>query len=80
MQLTIDLQDTFEKDILDYSDFKNFVQEQVVKLVIEYKNQKRVQNLDKEIKTPITDSLVGIIKDCNLDESNYKKYLEEKYL
>lgn len=80
MQLTIDLQDTFEKDILDYSDFKNFVQEQVAKLVIEYKNQKKVQNLDAEIKTPITDSLVGIIKDCNFDESDYKKHLEEKYL
>jgi hypothetical protein len=80
MQLTIDLQDTFEKDILDYSDFKNFVQEQVVKLVIEYKNQKRVQSLDTEIKTPITDSLVGIIKGSNLDESDYKKHLEEKYL
>lgn len=80
MQLTIDLQDTFEKDILDYSDFKNFVQERVAKLVIEYKNQKRMQSLDNEIKTPITDSLVGIIKGCNLDEGDYKKHLEEKYL
>ena len=79
MQLTIDLQDTFEKDILDYSDFKNFVQGQVAKLVIEYKNQK-IKELDKEIKTPITDSLVGIIKGCNLDEGDYKKHLEEKYL
>lgn len=29
---------------------------------------------------PITQSLIGIVKDNNLDESDYKKHLEEKYL
>lgn len=46
---------------------------QAIKIVTKYKKS------GKEIKTPITDSLVGIIKDCNLDESDYKKYLEKKH-
>ena len=30
--------------------------------------------------SPITQSLIGIIKIRNLDEKDYKKHLEEKYL
>ena len=30
--------------------------------------------------SPITQSLIGIIKIKNLDEKDYKKHLEEKYL
>lgn len=29
---------------------------------------------------PITQSLMGILKESNLDEEDYKKHLEEKYL
>ncbi len=29
---------------------------------------------------PITNSLIGIIKDNNLEVADYKKHLEEKYL
>jgi len=29
---------------------------------------------------PITKSLVGILKDSNVDIADYKKHLEEKYL
>ena len=29
---------------------------------------------------PVTQSLIGIIKNNNLDEVDYKKHLEEKYL
>ena len=29
---------------------------------------------------PITQSLVGVIKNSNLDETDYGKHLEEKYL
>jgi len=29
---------------------------------------------------PITQSLIGIINQSNLDQSDYKKHLEEKYL
>ncbi len=31
-------------------------------------------------KTPITSSLKGILKNSNVDEKEYKKYLEQKYL
>ena len=34
----------------------------------------------KQKLAPITHSLVGILKDSNLDEEDYKKHLEEKYL
>jgi hypothetical protein len=35
----------------------------------------------KKLKiSPITQSLIGIIKIKNLDEKDYKKHLEEKYL
>lgn len=30
--------------------------------------------------TPITQSLRGLLRDSGLDESDYKKYLEEKHL
>ena len=30
--------------------------------------------------SPITQSLIGVIKIKNLDEKDYKKHLEEKYL
>lgn len=29
---------------------------------------------------PITQSLIGILKESNLDEEDYKKHLEEKYI
>ena len=28
---------------------------------------------------PITTSLVGILKDCGISESNYRKHLQKKY-
>jgi len=30
--------------------------------------------------SPVTDSLIGILKSGNLDQKDYKKHLEEKYL
>lgn len=38
------------------------------------------QKPDEQKLAPITESLVGILKDKNLDEEDYKKHLEEKYL
>ncbi len=34
----------------------------------------------KQKNAPITQSLIGILKDSSLDEKDYKKHLEEKYL
>ena len=35
---------------------------------------------DKEKIAPVTQSLIGILKHKDLDASDYKKHLEEKYL
>lgn len=35
---------------------------------------------NEEDLPPITTSLSGILKDTDLDEKDYKKHLEEKYL
>jgi len=34
----------------------------------------------KQRIAPITQSLIGILKESNFDEKDYKKHLEEKYL
>ncbi|CAA6821790.1 MAG: Unknown protein [uncultured Thiotrichaceae bacterium] len=41
----------------------------------------RLENklIESEI-APVTKSLIGIIKSNQVDESDYKKHLEEKYL
>jgi hypothetical protein len=35
---------------------------------------------DEKTISPITQSLIGLLANSNLDESNYKKHLEDKYL
>ncbi|WP_024791030.1 MULTISPECIES: DUF6364 family protein [unclassified Lebetimonas] len=36
--------------------------------------------LEKNESSPVTNSLAGILKNKKLDEKNYYKHLEEKYL
>lgn len=38
------------------------------------------QDKDKKSTAPVTQSLVGVLKDSGLDQESYKKHLEEKYL
>jgi len=38
------------------------------------------KNKPKSPSTPITQSLRGVLRESNLDEKDYKKHLEEKYL
>ncbi len=38
------------------------------------------QQSKKSITSPITKSLIGVLDTNNIDEKDYKKYLEEKYL
>jgi len=33
-----------------------------------------------DIHLPITQSLLGILKGCDIDEEDYKRHLEEKHL
>lgn len=38
------------------------------------------QNSEKLEIAPITSSLIGVLESSDLDEDDYKKHLEEKYL
>ncbi len=38
------------------------------------------QQSKKSITSPITKSLIGVLDTNNIDEKDYKKHLEEKYL
>ena len=38
------------------------------------------QQTKKPVIYPITQSLIGILDSSNIDEKDYKKHLEEKYL
>lgn len=38
------------------------------------------QDKDKKSIAPVTQSLVGVLKESGLDQESYKKHLEEKYL
>lgn len=82
MQITIDLPDNFTEELLERPDFKKFVQDSIINILLDYKNQQNNTTIlkNEQIDTPITKSLVGIIKNCNLDESDYKQYLAEKYI
>ena len=38
------------------------------------------QQSKKAVTSPITESLIGVLAASNIDEKDYKKHLEEKYL
>ena len=38
------------------------------------------QQSKKTVTSPITESLIGVLEASKVDEKNYKKHLEEKYL
>ncbi|POZ49788.1 hypothetical protein [Methylovulum psychrotolerans] len=82
MQITIDLPDNLTEELLEKPDFKKFVQDGITKILLDYKIQQNSYTAlkNEQTDTPITKSLVGVIRNCNLDESDYNKHLEEKYL
>lgn len=50
------------------------------KMVSDYfKSLERTKNANQNIP-PVTKSLIGILKDKPIDEKDYKKHLEKKYL
>jgi hypothetical protein len=38
------------------------------------------QQAEKTAISPVTNSLIGILNSSNVDQNDYKKHLEEKYL
>lgn len=70
MQLTIELPDALGQKLLKYPNMQAVIQQAIeARLMVE-----------QETIPPITKSLIGIMAGSGLDESDYKHYLEEKYL
>ncbi|MBV5310403.1 DUF6364 family protein [Chromatium okenii] len=54
--------------------------EMVCRIISEYVEQKtHTERIDAAIP-PITKSLIGIIKQTAIDEADYQRYLQDKYL
>ena len=82
MQVAIELPDDLGKELLQQMNVNEFVQEAIRKMLQEQKQF----NLEKKIieakkgHLPETQSFIGVLAGTNLDESDYKKHLEDKYL
>ena len=82
MQVAIELPDDLGKELLQQLNVNEFVQEAIRKMLQEQKQF----NLEKKIieakkgHLPVTQSFIGVLAGSNLDESDYKKHLEDKYL
>jgi hypothetical protein len=70
MQLAIELPDELSKKLLGKPDIQKFIQQAIEARLM----------AEQETIPPITKSLIGIMAGSGLDESDYKRYLEEKYL
>ena len=70
MQLAIELPDELSKKLLGKPDIQKFIQQAIEARLM----------AEQETIPPITKSLIGIMVGSGLDESDYKRYLEEKYL
>jgi len=70
MQLTIELPDSLGEKLLKYPNMQSVIQQAIEARLM----------AEQETIPPITKSLIGIMAGSGLDESDYKRYLEEKYL
>ncbi len=52
----------------------------VSRIVANYFSVLEEENHPSEEPSPITNLLIGILKDSDIEEKDYKSYLEEKYL
>jgi hypothetical protein len=84
MQLAIELPDELGEQLLRQGNVSQFVQEAVRKMLSDtYKTDNVDISFSTENKTehlPITRSLVGLLKNSQLDIKDYKQHLEDKYL
>jgi hypothetical protein len=78
MQLAIELPDELGQELMQKENVELFVQEAIRKM-LQYENALKSEQ-KAAIHLPITQSLLGILKGCDIDEKDYKRHLEEKYL
>lgn len=77
-KLTLRLDEKLIKEAKEYAKSKNT---SVSQLVADYfKAIETKKNEGKPGYSPITSSLIGILKDGTVSEEDYKSYLEEKHL
>jgi hypothetical protein len=75
-KLTLRLEDELIKQAKEHAKEQG---KSLSQIVADYFTIFTKQNKKQKI-APITQSLIGILKDSSLDEKDYKKHLEEKYL
>ncbi|WP_019865351.1 DUF6364 family protein [Methylovulum miyakonense] len=75
-KLTLDIEDDLIHQVEAYAKTKN---KSVSDIVIDY-FQELTQQKQANPLLPITQSLLGILQHCEVDETDYKQYLKDKYL
>jgi hypothetical protein len=82
MQLAIELPDELGEQLSQQDNVVVFVQEAVKKMLLEQKENQLAEKIvaAKKGHSPITQSFIGVLAGSNLDEQDYKKHLEDKYL
>ena len=82
MQLAIELPDDLGKELLQQVSVNEFVQVAIRKMLLEQQQLNLEKKIDEAKKghLPVTQSFIGVLADTKLDESDYKKHLEDKYL
>ncbi|MDR9417584.1 DUF6364 family protein [Gracilimonas sp.] len=77
-KLTLRLEDNLIEEAKEYAKSKNT---SVSQLVADYFKAIDAQKTDKKAGfSPITSSLIGVLKEGSSKKEDYKTYLEEKYL
>lgn len=74
MQLAIEIPDELGQRVLQHDNVQLFVQTAIEKLLQEEQQASFMK------VPPLTKSLIGIMENSNIDELDYKRHLEEKYL
>jgi hypothetical protein len=75
-KLTLRLEDSLIKQAKSYAKQHDKSLSQVVADYF----QILTQQSKKPVTSPITKSLIGVLDSSNIDEKDYKKHLEEKFL
>jgi hypothetical protein len=84
MQLAIELPDELGEQLMRQGNVSQFVQEAIRKMLSDTSKEDNeyvpffIENKPEHL--PITRSLVGLLKNSQLDIKDYKQHLEDKYL
>jgi len=74
-KLTLDVEDELVHQIEVYAKEKH---KSISQLVSDYFQELMQQK--KTLNAPVTQSLIGILQQCGINEDDYKQHLRDKYL